>query len=101
MVGETWDYCGIKDVTENIYTDGQKFYLIAKEANTPSLMGRVNSGDVVVELSKETICQIKRLEQLTQSEQAILQSTSDKELHRALAKICLKKGDPISCFDDM
>lgn len=66
MVGETGDYCGMKDLTENIYTDGEKFYLIAKEADTTPLIGRINMGEVVVELSEEALNQIKKLEQLSQ-----------------------------------
>lgn len=66
MAGETWNYEGIKDITKDIYTDGEKFYLIANEAEIPSIQGRINSGEVLIELTNETIDQIKKLEQTLQ-----------------------------------
>ena len=48
-------------------------------------------------LNKETLM---GLEQLTQSEQTDFPSASEKELHRALARTCLKESCPISDFDD-
>ena len=57
MAGE-YNYLGISRLSTHLYTDGEKFYVLAPEADlseTRSLVGALQTGDVAVELPQDVI----------------------------------------------